>query len=305
MEIINKIRSQSTNKPLFHYTSQSGLLGIILNGSIRATSIHYLNDTQEFQYSMNLIKEELRQFSEEIKSGELGGRGEKVFQMIHDLFEFSISGRFIKDNYHIFVCSFSEDGDLLSQWRSYCPESGGLNIGFDYMQIKQIIEKQGFFLTKCLYKPEEQKATVKRLLHEWGLLYIDNIVRFSALAEKDNMQGLVDGMKEVASELIEAIICLCPLLKNPSFVEEKEWRLVSHPISIGNPQVKFREGSSMLIPFFELYLTNNEGLLSIKSVTIGPTSDPEMSSQSLKAFLKSEKTKYDKVEISKIPYRSW
>ncbi len=307
MDIIKKIKSQSIDRPLYHYTSQTGLLGIISKKSIWATAINYLNDTLEFEYSMKLIKEELQWLSDQIKNGELGEveKEIKYFGMIHDLFEFSISQQFIKDHFYIFVVSFSKTGDLLSQWRAYCPKNSGFNLGFDLKIIQEVVNKQGFFISKCLYDPEEQKAAIKYLLRQWGLFYIDNMGRFSAFAKENDIEGLTGAVMEVTSELLEAVVHLCPLLKDPSFVEEKEWRLVSHPISVEHPQVKFREGNSMLVPYFDLHLTNNTEQLSIKSITIGPTSDPESSSDSLKAFLKSKKINYDKVEVSKIPYRSW
>jgi hypothetical protein len=255
---------------------------------------------------MNLIKEELQWLSDQIINGELGEIEEqtKYFKMIHDLFEYSILQQFIKDHFYIFVVSFSENGDLLSQWRSYCPENSGFNISFDLTAIQDIANKQGFFISKCLYDPEEQKAAIKHLFKQWGLLYIENMDNFSALAKKNKIDKLTDAVMEVSSELIDAIVHLCPLLKHPSFVEEQEWRLVSHPITVEHPQVKFREGNTMLVPYFDLHLTEDTEPISIKSITIGPTSFSGMSHESLKAFLKSEKIKYDKVEISKIPYRS-
>lgn len=72
MDIVKKIQSQSIQKPLYHYTSQTGLLGIISKKSIWATAINYLNDTLEFEYSMKLIKEELQWLSDQIKNGKLG-----------------------------------------------------------------------------------------------------------------------------------------------------------------------------------------------------------------------------------------
>ncbi len=306
MDIIKKIKSQSIDRPVYHYTSQTGLLGIILKKSIWATAINYLNDTVEFKYSMKLIKEELKWLSDQIKNGAFGNVETEIncFKMIHGLFEFSISQQFIKDNFYIFVASFSENGDLLSQWRAYCPESSGFNLSFDLNMIQEVVNEQGFFASKCLYDPAEQKASIKYLFREWGLLYFDNMDRFSAFAKEDDIEGLTGAVVEVASELIEAVVHLCPLLKDPSFVEEKEWRIVSNPISVEHPQVKFREGNSMLLPYFNLHLAKDTERLSIESITIGPTTDPVSSSDSLKAFLKSEKVNYKKVDISKIPYRS-
>lgn len=306
MDIIKKIKSQSINRPVYHYTSQTGLLGIISKKSIWATAINYLNDTLEFEYAMKLIKEELKWLSKQIKNGEFGNVEEEIncFKMIHSLFEFSISQQFIKDNFYIFVASFSENGDLLSQWRAYCPENSGFNLGFDLNLVKDVVNKQGFIVSKCLYDPEEQKAAIKYLLREWGLLYFDNMELFSVFAKKGDIKGLTSAVMKVASKLIEAVAHLCPLLKEPSFVEEKEWRIVSHPISVEHPQVKFREGNSMLVPYFNLHLAQDTEGLSLESITIGPTTDPVSSSESLKAFLKSEKVNCEKVNISKIPYRS-
>ena len=177
MDIIKKIKSQSIDRPLYHYTSQTGLLGIISKKSIWATAINYLNDTLEFEYSMKLIKEELQWLSDQIKNGELGEVDKEInyFGMIHDLFELSISQQFIKDHFYIFVVSFSETGDLLSQWRAYCPKNSGFNLGFDFKKNQDVVNKQGFFISRCLYNPEEQKAAIKYLFRQWGLLYFDNM----------------------------------------------------------------------------------------------------------------------------------
>jgi hypothetical protein len=55
-------------------------------------------------------------------------------------------------NIHIFVTSFSEVDDLLSQWRSYCPNGAGYSISF---LAKDLIEQettQGFSLHHAIHR---------------------------------------------------------------------------------------------------------------------------------------------------------
>jgi hypothetical protein len=42
------------------------------------------------------------------------------------------------DRTNVCVCSFSEKGDLLSQWRGYCPQGVGYSIGFDSAKLNEL-----------------------------------------------------------------------------------------------------------------------------------------------------------------------
>jgi len=59
-------------KYLYHYTSQNGLLGILgINSkpskpSLWMTNIFYLNDSSEFTYTINLVKQDLKKRKEDI-----------------------------------------------------------------------------------------------------------------------------------------------------------------------------------------------------------------------------------------------
>jgi hypothetical protein len=57
------------------------------------------------------------------------------------------------------------------------------------------------------------------------------------------------------------------------FHEENEWRLVSNPMSVH--LMKFREGQSMLIPYFEFPL-RAEKATYLASVTVGPAPHMEL-----------------------------
>jgi hypothetical protein len=101
--------------------------------------------------------------------------------------------------------------------------------------------------------------------------------------------------------------------KDPSFIEEREWRLVSHPIDIRLSNVGFRSGRSMLTPYFRIPLGDDLGEV-IEGVTVGPCPHPKLSADSVRALCiregirKSARwgTGYEvRVRNSAVPYRNW
>ncbi len=63
--ILNDVLSRKPDKPLYHYTTQSGLLGIIRTRTIWATHTQYLNDRREFLHAVDLVREEIQRLLEE------------------------------------------------------------------------------------------------------------------------------------------------------------------------------------------------------------------------------------------------
>jgi C-terminal processing protease CtpA/Prc len=58
-KILEEVLSHRPDGPLYHYTKQAGLLGIIRKKEIWATHTQYLNDTREFLHAVQLIRDEL------------------------------------------------------------------------------------------------------------------------------------------------------------------------------------------------------------------------------------------------------
>ena len=127
------LRAEPINTPkiLYHYTTQRGLVGIVHSRSAWATNISYLNDATEFIYTFDVAKNVIE---------ELDMAHYKYAKALH---------RFLDDvriqNIHAnhFVCSFTEEGDLLSQWRGYCPDCNGYSLGFSFKNLNKLAEKQG------------------------------------------------------------------------------------------------------------------------------------------------------------------
>jgi hypothetical protein len=277
----HKSNKESPPRILYHYTTQEGLRNIIAQKNIWATNIHYLNDATEFSYAINLTVGELAKMHEEFP----GTHAEFSDRVQHILYS--------NDKLNVYVSSFTEDGDLLSQWRGYCSDSNGFSIGLNYGEILRLGQEQGFILSKCLYDEGEQRTKISHILDEAYKIFI---------AEMNEQQIPLPPDRAISS-FIHNFVEAAPFLKDPNFSEEAEWRLISSG-NISSFNLEFRAGKSMIIPYTEVKLTNNHNKLPIAEIIVGPTPHMDLSIISLRHFLESEKIRSN-VKPSKVPYRAW
>jgi hypothetical protein len=298
-------------KTLYHYTTIGGLLGILKERNIWATNINYLNDRQEFQDVLDLLTKRIIKLqstldTESIMSGvnlesigeysagateknlakRLGGQvavkkessndNVGLYERVHLLLK-NLSKK-------IYVCSFSKNDDQLSQWRAYCPEASGFSIGFNCQRLKDIALEDGnggLGLQKCVYKDTYKTKMTDDVFES---------------VEKAGLKD-TDFVMKVAIELL----LMAPSFKNSSFYEEEEWR-----IALSEPQrdkIRFREGNSLIIPYGEIDLKDENGDLPIELIRIGPTANPIEARLSLNILLEQYGIKNVKIKQSEIPYR--
>lgn len=281
-------------KYLYHYTSQTGLLGIIKTGKLWMTDILYLNDSSEFLHTIELIKSEIteRRLSLPPRKGMLTSELTKediINNKINDVFdriEESLNSNLKYFNGLTgYVFSFSKKRDDINQWRGYCPKEGGFCIGFDTKKLESKIKnKSGYKIDKCTYGSNENDNKVKRLF--------DKI--YEIFSSDENIESIL-------MIYLIGMILMSSFIKRESFSTEFEYRIFHH----GRTEIKHREGKSMLIPYIEGNILDKDGKLPISKIIVGPTPHPEISMMSVDSLLKSEGYKGVDVTKSKIPYRSW
>ena len=240
-----------TNPILYHYTSQKGLLGIIENKKLWATSILYMNDSKELIYALELTNDIL---SQRINTERTEGRVflKQIQNALSKIPEISTNS--------IFVCSFSEVSDLLSQWRGYCSNGNGFSIGFEIPDfIPSIFSIQGFFLHKCVYDVAQQRQLLNSFFDEFITRYIER--------KKGNLN--ID-LSTFYSMTLMNYVNLAAEIKHPSFQEEKEWRLISLPIIFNDTRIKYRQGRISIIPYVEISLIGEEKEMSLPEIWIWP-----------------------------------
>ena len=286
---VKEILRRKPPRILYHYTTQQGLLGIIRDKGIWASHTQYLNDVREFRHALDLVKEELSAMNREGATNELS-------QKCLVAMETSILSGL--ESINVCVCSFSEQGDVLSQWRAYGGATSGFAVGFSSTFLREMSDKYGW-LVPVIYDEGQQRLLVRTLL---GDVLKENLKKFGN-DEEESPEG---------GNLIAYLYRYAPILKHHSFSEEHEWRIITRPILCTTGRFGYRTGGSMLIPYFRLPLAK-KNVLGIEEIIIGPTPHPGQSSHSVEGlllkhgFYTTQALSQEAVitRCSEIPYRSW
>lgn len=242
---------------LYHYTSQAGLFRIIKSKSIWTTNILYQNDAREFFYSIELACKYIATLQKNNKKHLPSlGKIDKHIKLIKEL-------NLIPT---VYAFSLSHEGDLLSQWRAYCPKSGGFSIGFDSKYLEKATKQQKFELLKCNYAHPNKTSLITKLIDRY--------------LQKDHNQFSIQNFQD---ELFK----LMPQIKDPAFKAENEWRLIGHipdPWEEGISH-RYRESSSVIIPYYEVKLAGCCHSIQLEKIIVGPTRHPKLTCKSVGEFL--------------------
>lgn len=115
---VDWILSAEAPKRLFHYTSPAGLIGIANSKRLFATHVRFLNDAKELGHAVDVARLVVENhLGSSAYAGAYNADEKDVLRQI---------GRYAgAASADIYVASLTEERDLLSQWRAYCPAPGG------------------------------------------------------------------------------------------------------------------------------------------------------------------------------------
>jgi hypothetical protein len=313
-----EIKEEAEPELLYHYTDQQGLLGIIEDGCIWATHFRYLNDTSEGEIASRAAWEEL---NSRVNSDSLmqfiGMRPIEGTRKIecNDEEILSQGNRILSEvtSQDFYVTSFSEQGNLLSQWRAYSGESGGYSIGFspDYLKTigkhflggtwwKNFLRDEP--LVPCRYCDHELKEILADKMQKSVDAYIEEAVetkrRFSS-----NEQTGPRAPAAIAIRHLRPLGRECAVTKDYAFHEEQEWRLVFRSLNRSVEGIFLRAGRSMLIPYLKIPLIFEDCPIGIKRIYVGPSRNLAEARKSVEMLLRAHNICGVDVKDSLIPYR--
>jgi hypothetical protein len=262
---------------IYHYTTLAGAVGIIETKSLWVTKIQYLNDSRELIHAIELVGAAFREFE---KSKLTVG----ALKMLEGL----INGLSGAKNINICVASFCEDRDLLSQWRGYAPSAQGIALGFSSRALEQRLQKLGWHLYRCVYDPIEQRRILNELLDQ----YVTHVESTSP--------------DEIAARFNAQFLTIAPILKSPAFKEEREWRIVSLPISFKDEVYDARVVGTRLTPYVKLqFELNFEGVYDfVSDVCVGPAVNQFQTVDAMGVLLRKHKMSAGVVHLSQVPFRT-
>lgn len=239
-EILNDVLSERPDGLLYHYTTQTGLLGIIGKKQIWATHTQYLNDSREFSHALQVVRDELEAYRSNHQAEvdmeniaihgtplpfELGSHHGNVDRILLGMIQ-GVDTSARCESINVCVASFSENGDSLSQWRAYA-QSGGFCIGVRGKRLAELAAPHNFNVVRCLYRHDQQQKLIQALIQE-------------VLEENLNGDGQSEDRVPPGGNLQAYLNRYAPILKHPSFEEEHEWRIVSRPLMCSLPGFRFR-----------------------------------------------------------------
>lgn len=290
--ITRKLFADSPQETLYHYTSFKGLLGIVESGVLWASDVRYMNDSAEMKHSADLIRDDVTR--------RMAG-GHPNPKLLNQFLEW-ISHR-ITNGHMLFGASFRSNGNLLSQWRSYSSLGKGVSLGFNPDHILQCAGNQSFQVGKCIYAPAEQAELIRQTVDA-----VEMIAQEYGENNDGNQSPATRSYQAVFEKIESDLLCIAALLKHPSFQEEEEWRIVSPVITdyVRSP-VLFREGASMLVPYFEFKLTlAPREPIPLEHIFLGPTPNISLSMNSLALYLAKRGIRPRQgIRYCQIPYRQW
>lgn len=251
----------SPPKVIYHYTGPEGLIGIVEHGRIRATDARFFSDRDEQRYAWRLVADVARS----LRTSARTDRARKLIARLRD-------GTWTRHLVDFYVTSFSQDGDVLSQWRGYASDGAGYAIGFDHANLTLDLEGEpplirGFI--KVEYRVRRQRAAVRR--------YVSSALDVFNEATSDD-----DG-HTIEDALFNALEPHLLAFKNPAFREEREWRAFVG-VFPGSRGVTFRATARGIVPHVELSILRRK-TPAIAEVVVGPRIAGEAARNAVHALL--------------------
>lgn len=139
--------SNEWHGPVWHYTSEEGLRGILESSVLWATESGRLNDREEVAFGI----EECERIWREV-------RGQVIDQeLVPGVDEWlgSIATRATRRK--VFIVSAGYDGDSLNHWGRYCPPEGGFAIAFNREQPFRVLSPPR---RRPVYIPSDVPASI-------------------------------------------------------------------------------------------------------------------------------------------------
>lgn len=213
----------------YHYCSLDTFIAIISNKSLRLCDLSKTNDYMERKWTLNILEDSLIKAFEEneitinLKEDYWYDKG------IHNhlAFIFDMLKYFVERSSYI-TC-FSRNGDLLSQWRAYGDNGKGVSIGFNSTLISKTIKKNKVYFENVLYELDEQVDEIRFAVVN-AISYMKNLFEDDEIRVSDDFNEYFveefDAFCEVVCDDLAELSCY---MKNPSFKEEDEVRIIYSP----------------------------------------------------------------------------
>lgn len=284
---------------LYHYTTWSGLTGMLSTQQLWLTLYSQLNDTSEIHYALKTIRDFI--FSINVK--------DEIRIFWGDVFE-DIQNFFAKE-YEFFVGSFCMKKNYLDAWRSYADDGAGFSIGFKkefFTGVSQLdtsqVDAPNFGRGKVYYNFNKLEKDIHYLVSSVH----EDLMNEGALKDTNEAK---EKRNTIAQYFIASLLPFLSSIKDCAYEGEHEHRIYTSMPESFLLQKFYTHGGDVSRPhlnskkrvYFDFDLTN------ISEIWVGPRLNFEHAKQDIERIihsLKDEGKAISEIKIipSGIPYKN-
>ena len=273
-----------SNELIYHYCDANTFHAICTNKTLRFCDVFSMNDFMEMHWGYSIWEKSASELLPEL--------GQDFLDAI-----FHISGL----KALALASCFSQDGDVLSQWRAYSNDGNGYVLGFRAKDLLRLPIKG----LKVEYNEKKQIKEIKAMIKALHEVEESEDEKFG--------EDFINACVEIANDLTS--------YKNPAFSEEKEVRLVhlvnfiksNNSLKIVDPggiafgkdfaaqEIKFLMSQNAPKTYLDIDFSNGEKNFPIKEVIIGPKNT--VLSSAISVYLETLNIKNVEIKRSKASYR--
>ncbi len=277
---------------VWHYTSGDALINIVQSGSLYSTQVSCLNDRTEVRYGESLLR---NAFIEVQKQDHQQEEAELLKQLIEESATNSEKPPAPSD---FFVACFSSERDDLSQWRAYGGGENGYAIAFGL---------GGFFNrgTSVVFRVNYDKELHISLAAKTAEATLEFFREgLDARTGQDTSQWAA----EFRGEWFRVLNRIAPMVKDPAFKSENEYRIVHTYVQAELRQIRFRQKQSLMSMHLPLFFPPSTDVkssaLPIIEVMVGPSRHKETSRLSALVLLQQNGYFNCSITMSDIPFQT-
>ena len=281
---------------IYHYCGVETFLNIIRNHTLRLSDLCKSTDSLEIKSLLDAVQEEImNQYRNNHDFWDSVIYGMDMDDAFSFMLQMLISKMKKNTDQMLFGVCFSEDGDLLGQWREYADKGTGIAIGFDAEWFERLCENKKFKFSKVTYgyKKENMDIVKKYAIS----IYNEMLIAMVEGKSKDIVDGSYSATYMMSLEL-KCIYQDSLFIKKSEYENEREWRLILDDEETRKSYeewdvyynwkkddakkyqtmirelipngMEFMERNGKIIPYLDLKFDLDENDLPIKQVIIGP-----------------------------------
>ena len=271
----------ATNSSLYHYTSGDGLIGILRNKSLWATDINFLNDHREFELGSKLIGDLSKVKVQELIKKNFADSLEVREKLLGDLESFTTSLHSLTSGFNHNTISFTSKFDCLRHWISYCNQTTGYCIEFDRKLLSKSLCEIDLPITEFVEieyaQIDQMNFKIEQEVKEGARIYFERVLH--SLSNKTESEE--ESHLEFITKLIQRRIIKSASLKSQEWEDEAETRFICSTDDA--KQLEYRSKNGVIIPYIQCAIDSE----AIRSITIGPASNPELAHRGLQFLSES------------------